>query len=299
MLYLGRETAVFINKTIIILRRQNMNNSQSPKTTAPHPMAQIPWAAVALAALALFSLMSASSVQAAGNGFHFGKWLVNLSFPDNKPLVELTTEIWYKPSSGPAYLVTSETEALDCTVTGNLQISSEIATFTGQEYIACDQPDMVQKFYDVSQGVLNNVPYSVPARRPFAEGQLFVAGNNANATRPAFFHPSIQYGLVRSSATQAEQVFWVGGASSTSNSYVQAMPHSLRAEFQIQANGSYQTEFTANGVSSAGNPATLGSGLMVDLNATTIYFGYSPLNNSTFQGNIRTLTVDPGAFGRG
>lgn len=270
-----------------------MNDLQSLLAKFPRRVA------VMLAAVIGFGLLSAGSAHASGSGFHFGKWWVNLSFPSNKPLVQLTTEIWYKPSSGPAYLVTSETEPLTCTVTGNLQISSEIATFTGQEYIACDQPDMVQKFYTVSQGVLNNMPYSVPARHPFAEGQLLVAGNNANATRPAFSHPSIQYGLVRSSATQAEQVFWVGGASSTSNSFVQAAPYSLRAEFQIQANGSYQTQFTANGVSSAGNPATLGSGLMVNLDATTIYFGHSPANNSTFQGNIKTLTVDPGAFGRG
>lgn len=252
-----------------------------------------------LAALLGFGLLSAGPAHASGSDFHFGKYLVTLSFPNNQPLVELTTEIWYKPTNSDAYLVTSQTESLDCTVTGKLSVHNETATFSGQEYIACDQPDMVQKFYDVSQGVLNNVPYHVTARQPFAEGQLLVAGNSPNAIRPAFHHPSIQYGLVRSSATQAYQVFRVDGATSSSTDYLQSLPYSLRAELEILVSGNYKTEFTANGVSGPGSPAMLGSGLMVSLDATTIYFGYSPDTNTNFRGSIKTLTVDPGAFGRG
>ncbi|MCC6605895.1 MAG: hypothetical protein IT327_21990 [Anaerolineae bacterium] len=253
-----------------------------------------------LAAMIGFGLLSAGPAHASSSDFYFGKWFVTLAFPNNQPLVELTTEIWYKPANSAAYLVTAQTEALNCTVTGNLPVSSERATFTGQGYIACDQPDMVQKFYEVSQGALNNVPYDVPAKNPYVTGELVVAGNSANETQPAYYHPSLQYGLARTSATQAQQVLRVDGASSTSSSFVQVVPYSVRSEFQIQANGSYKTRFTANGVVSNGTPATLGAGLEVNLAATTIYFGYSPANGgSYFQGSIGTLTIDPGAFGRG
>lgn len=254
-------------------------------------------AAVVLSALFGLSLLAAGSVHASG-GFFGGTWLVNLSFPNDQPQVELTTEIWHIPASGDPYILTSQTETLDCTVSGSLQINNEVATFSGQEYIACTQPNMVDKFDEVSQGALSNVADDVVARNPFAAGQLMVAGNSASGTRPVFYHPSMQYGLNRVSTTHANQIFRVDGAATTSSSFVQAAPYDLRAELQIRPNGSYRTEFTANGVSGPGTPASLGSGLFINLEETTIYFGYSPVNNSYFQGNIHTLTIDPGAFGR-
>lgn len=257
--------------------------------------------ALALAGLAGLSLLSARPAAASGSGFHFGKWLVDLSFPDNKPLVELTTEIWYKPPNGPAYLVTSETEALPCTVTGNLPINNEIAQFTGQASIACDQPDMVQKFFDVSNGVLNNVPYLVPVRNAYVMGQVTILANApANMALPVHDHPSLRHALARKASGDAVQYFQVGGQMAQSNAYTQAAPFNIKSDFNVRTNGSsYDTIFTANGAAAAGNPAVINGVLSVDLNATTIYFGYSPLSNSFFQGSIKTLTVDPGAFGRG
>lgn len=254
-------------------------------------------AAVVLTALVGLSLLAAGSVHASG-GFVGGKWLIDLSFPNDQPQVELTTEIWYIPASGDPYVVTSQTETLDCTVSGSLQVNNEIATFTGQEYIACTHPNMVEKFDEVSQGGLANVADDVVARNPFAAGQVYVAGNNPGVIQPVFYHPSVQYGLKQTSATQAQQVFRVGGTAAASSNFVQAFPYDLRAELKIRPNGNYRTVFAANGVSGPGTPAMLGSGLFVNLEETTIYFGYSPVNNSYFQGDIKTLTVDPGAFGR-
>lgn len=257
------------------------------------------WTALAFIGLAAFGLLATQPAAASGSSFHFAKWLVTLSFPNNQPLVELTTEIWYKPASGPAYLVTSQTDPLTCTVSGNLQISQGIAEFSGQESIACQQPDMAQKIYQVSGGLLT-VPQLVPVRSPWVEGQVAIASNAAlNAPLPTFYHPDIQYGLVQVGPGSISQLLRVDGALSSSNATAQAVPFELRAEFKRQSNGSYKTLFTNNGVVAVGNPATIPAGLMLDLGATTIYFGYSPQSNSFFQGFIKTLTVDPGAFGVG
>ncbi len=252
---------------------------------------------VVLSAIIGFSLMAVGSVHAS-SGTLGGHWLVELTFPNDEPSVELRTEIWFKPTNGSPYLVSSQTEALTCTITGNLQVNAEIATFTGQEYISCTLPNMSDKFEEVSAGALSGVPSNVLARKPFVGGQLSVGGSNPGATLPVFHHPTIQYGLVRTSAAQAQQVFQVDGATTSSSSFVQAAPYDLLAALKIRPNGTYRTEFTANGVSGPGVPANLGSGLFINMEETAIYFGYSPDSGSYFEGSIKTLTVDPGVFGR-
>lgn len=257
------------------------------------------WGALGLLGLALFSLMAARPAAASGSSYHFAQWLVTLSFPNNQPLVELTTEIWYKPANGPAYLVTSHTEPLNCTVSGNLQISQGIAEFSGQESIVCQQPDMAKKINQVSGGLLN-VPQVVPVRNAWVEGQMAISNNAPlNTPLPTHYHPGIQHSLTRLGPGAVSQLFRVAGSPSNSSANNQAAPFDLRAEFIRQNNGSYQTLFTTNGAAKKGNPATIPAGLMLDLSATTIYFGYSPQSNSYFQGFIKTLTVDPGAFGVG
>lgn len=250
-----------------------------------------------LIAIVGLCLALVSSVNAA-NGYYYGLWDVTLSFPNDEPLVELTTEIWYNPANGnPPYLVATDIETLVCTVTGTLQVNNEIATFTGAEYIACDQPNMADKFYEVSNGILLSGT-SASARQPFVGGQIFVQGTNPSAILPVFYHPSIQHGMKRVSPTQAQQVFKVDNASSISSSFVQGLPFDLLAEFRMRPNGTYQTRFTANGVTTPGTPATVGGGLMISHAETTIYFGHSPVDNSYFIGDIKTVIADPGLFGR-
>jgi hypothetical protein len=257
------------------------------------------WVVLACIGLAAVSLMAVRPAAASGSGYHFAQWLVTLSFPNNQPLVELTTEIWYKPANGPASLVTAHTEPLNCTVSGNLQINQGIAEFSGQESIACEQPDMAQKINQVSSGLLN-VPQVVPVRNAWVEGQVAVANNAPlNIPLPTHYHPGIQHGLTRAGAGAVSQLLRVDGALANSSASAQAAPFGLRAEFLRQSNGSYKTLFTNNGAAAAGNPPTIPAGLMLDLSATTIYFGYSPQSNSYFQGFIKRLTVDPGAFGVG
>jgi len=276
-----------------------MNNLNGLTVGTLRPARRWRWVVLACIGLAAVSLMAARPTAASGSGYHFAQWLVTLSFPNNQPLVELTTEIWYKPANGPASLVTSHTEPLNCTVSGNLQISQGIAEFSGQESIACEQPDMAQKIAQVSNGLLN-APQFAPVRTAWAEGQIAIANNAPlNAPLPTFYHPGIQHGLALVGAGTVSQLLRVDGALASSSGSAQAFPFELRAEFKWQRNGSYKTLFTNNGAAAAGNPATIPAGLMLDLSATTIYFGYSPQSNSYFQGFIKTLTVDPGAFGVG
>ena len=275
-----------------------MQTHPSYSLTVPRRLPQRVWAFTILAMMLAFYLMSAGSAHASG-GFYYGKWLVDLSFPNNKPLAQLTTQIWYKPANSAAVLVTSQVDELECATVGNLQIDNEMASFTGQEYIACEQPDMVQKFEEVSQGALSLSAYDVVSRSPYVAGQLAIApGAPTNVTLPAFYHPSIQYGLAQVGGGNAEQTLRVDGADSTSIAFTQTAPYALRAEFKSQPSGNYRAEFTANGSTTLGTPAGIGSGLQVNLEETTIYFGYSPDSNSYFQGTMKTLTADPGAFGR-
>jgi hypothetical protein len=150
-----------------------MNTTQLIPSPAPRLASRFAWAALASIGLAVFSLALAAPARAAGSSYPFAKWLVTLSFPNDQPLVELTTEIWsYNPTTGSATLITSQTEPLNCTVSGNLQISNGVASFGGQEHIACEQPDMVDKIYQVSQGILLVQPAAevrdawVRAKRP-------------------------------------------------------------------------------------------------------------------------------------
>ncbi|MFN3331131.1 MAG: hypothetical protein ACK47M_01300 [Caldilinea sp.] len=251
-----------------------------------------------IASLALLSLTPARPAKASGNGYHFAKWLVTLNFPNNKPRVELTTQIWYQPVNGPAQLAIAQTDALACTVTGALQITNETATFSGQEHITCQQPDMVQKIYLVSNGLLNVSPVQT-VFDPFALGVIMVSANApAKVVLPVHHHPNIQYGLASGANGLATQHFRVDTGHSRSVVYMQSTPHNIRADFRRQANGNYNAGFTMNGVTAPGIPSTINGPLLVNLAATTIYFGYSPLNNTHFQGEITTATVDPGVIGR-
>lgn len=277
-----------------------MNTFQISKTSDRRFVKRLAWSAIVFMGLTAFSLAAAGPAAASGNGFHFGKWLVNLSFPNDQPQVELTTEIWFKPSGGAAYVVTSQTEELTCAVAGNLQVNNETADFTGQEYISCDMPDMVQKFEDVSQGVLTNMPHVVLTRNPYATGRVFVAGTApAHEALPTFYHPSIQHGLAHTGAGDARQFFRVGGMQAHGEAYTQAAPYAIGALFDSTGWTQHDTRFRANGVTKTGTPAVINSTLNVNLSATTIYFGYSPATNSYFQGSVKNLTIDPGAFGQG
>ncbi len=250
------------------------------------------------ASLALFSLTPARPAKASGNGYYFATWLVTLDFPNNKPRVELTTQIWFKPNNGPAQLAKAQTDELACTVTGALQIANETATFSGQEYIACQQPNMVQKIYQVSNGLLTVSPVQA-VFDPFALGVITVSANApAKSVLPVHHHPNIQYGLSSGANGSAAQHFRIDGGYSRSDLYLQAAPHNIRADFRRQANGNYNAGFTVNGATTPGTPATLNGPLLVNLGATTLYFGYSPLNNAYFQGKITTATIDPGVIGR-
>ena len=258
-----------------------------------------------LTVITAFGLLTAVPATASGNGYPFAKWLVTLTFPNNQPLVELTTEIWYKPTNQPAYLVTSETEPLTCTVIGSLPISNEIATFDGQSYITCTQPDMAQKIADVSQGNLL-VSSPVPVGDVWAKGQVFVDGGAPlNTPLPVHHHPDIQYDLAQTGGGSAVQYLRVDGVQAASPPFAQAFPFNLGARFRPQAEACagmllpYNTRFGVNGTFASGTPAVIGQVLWLDLDETDIYFGYSPDSNSYFQGHIKTLIVDPGACGRG
>lgn len=255
-------------------------------------------AAAMVASLALLSLTSVRPAKASGSGYYYAKWLVTLDFPNNKPRVELTTQIWFKPNNGPAQLAISQTDELACAVTGNLAIVGETATFSGQEYISCAQPDMVQKIYQVSKGLLNVSPVQT-IFDPFAMGIIAAAGNvPPKGILPVHHHPNIQYGLAPDKNGAFTQRFRVDNGYSSSIAYMQAAPYKIRADFRRQANGSYNAGFTMHGSTTPGNPATINGPLRVNLAATTIYFGYSPLNNAYFRGDITTATIDPGVIGR-
>jgi hypothetical protein len=263
-----------------------------------HRTVQVAVAAAAIASIAFLSLTPARPAKANANGYPFAKWLVTLSFPKGVPLVELTTQIWFKPNNGPAQLVISQTDELVCTVTGNLAITDETATFSGQEFIACNQPDMVQKIHQVSNGVLTVSPLQA-AIDPYAFGIIKAAeGAPAGVILPVHHHPNIQYGVGLDKSSAATQHFRVANGYSISNAYIQAAPNKIRVDFRRQPNGSYSSRFTMNGATTPGNPATINGSLQVNLAATTIYFGYSPLANSYYQGDITVATIDPGVIGR-
>jgi len=275
-----------------------MKDQQVRLMTTPRRIAHVAIATAAIASLALFSLMPARPAKASGNGYHFAKWLVTLDFPNNKPRVELTTQIWFKPNNGPAQLAKSQTDELLCSVIGNLEITNNTATFSGQEYITCQQPDMVQKIYQVSNGLLSVSPVQA-VFDPFAMGMISAAVNApTKVVLPVHHHPNIQYGLTLEKNGTATQHFRVANGYSSSDAYMQVAPHDIRADFRRQTNGTHRTGFTMNGVSTPGNPPTINGPLLVSLGATTIYFGYSPLNNTYFQGKLTTATVDPGVIGR-
>ena len=275
-----------------------MRDQQVRLMTTPRRIAHVAIATAAIASLALFSLMPARPAKASGNGYHYAKWLVTLDFPNNKPRVELTTQIWFKPNNGPAQLAKSQTDELVCAITGNLEITNGTATFSGQEYITCQQPDMVQKIHQVSNGLLNVSPVQA-VFDPFAVGMIVAAANApSKVVLPVHHHPNIQYGLALDKNNTATQHFRVDSGYSRSDLYAQAAPHKIRADFRRQPNGSHTAAFTANGTTTPGTPATINGTMWVNLGATTIYFGYSPLNNVYFQGEITSATVDPGVIGR-
>lgn len=259
---------------------------------------------LALTAVTAFASLTAVPATASGNGYPFAKWLVTLSFPNDQTLVELTTEIWYKPANQPAYLLISETEPLTCSVIGSLAVSNEIATFDGQSYITCEQPDMAQKIAEVSQGSLL-VSSPVPVGDAWARGQVFVDGGAPlNTALPLHHHPSIQYHLAQTGGGNAVQYLRVDGVQAASAPFAQAFPFNIGARFRSKAEACagwlpYDTRFGVNGAFGSGTPAVISQILWFDLSATDIYFGYSPDSNSYFQGHIKTLIVDPGACGRG
>lgn len=282
-----------------------MNNHQPIPASTSRLTGRFAWIALASVGLAVFSLALARPVMASGSSYPFAKWLVTLSFPNDQPLVELTTEIWsYNPETGSLSLVTSQTEPLNCTVSGNLQISSGVASFSGQEHIACEQPDMVDKIYQVSQGNLL-VPPVAEVRDAWVRGDAAVAGQAPlNSPLPTYYHPDLQHAIARTGGGQAAHYLRVDGVQSASPAYMQTAPYGIGARFKSRAAACepwkpYDTRFRANGAGASGTPAVINQMLEIGLQETTIYFGYSPAHGSYFQGSIKTLTIDPGACGIG
>lgn len=239
-----------------------------------------------------------SGQSTAANTTGLMRWLIDLNFAGDQINAVLTLTIEF---DDPTQDTIVEVTNLECVAQGSLELSNEQAIFSGDDYIVCDMPDLVNKVSELTKGALLIASdCTCEEEDPWIAGQLMLDSDNqqAEALNPIFHHPDIQlYAPI--SSKQAALVFNVDNKSAQSANFdfSSDMDLPIWAEYTEVAANNYEPEFIVDGTDLTATPTAVSGPLNFSNEATSIYIGYT--SGSYLEGVLTWLQVDPACRGYG
>lgn len=234
-------------------------------------------------------------------------WRFEADFEDNQPNVMLTVFAW-EIVDGVPQPVPPETRDLTCSVSPNVVLANDAASFIGKGGIHCTVPsihqivfEMTGGHYDLPDECICKTGASAWAALTFTqnEGDLHFSNPLFHLTDLEWSVPIQAGGGLRPSmnmtvdtAVAQSSLFSVGTGGS-----------SLTAFFDAQKVGEekyhYMPFFNANALPLKAAPVLIQQNLLISNKQSVLYIGYSPVTKESLRGVLTDLIVDPGCFGNG
>lgn len=244
---------------------------------------------------AVFGFFTRPTITQAAPGNLEARWFVEMSFPNDQLVANMTVEIYYESRTGVPIIYLSEVYPINCQENGSVEISNEIAVFDGNGYFECTMPNFQEKVSDLTRGELE-VPDSCTCKLAYGVADLMFS---APAGNPIFAMPELQfsapvhpfgaaqYQLMVNGTTVESEVFWPTSKIQSGMGQIQ------------QYGGGYLPNFSVDGFSLGSTPAFVGGQLEVPTNQTSFYVGFNPDNGEVLIGKLGGFMMDPGCVGHG
>ncbi|MBK7896383.1 MAG: hypothetical protein WAS33_04650 [Candidatus Promineifilaceae bacterium] len=244
---------------------------------------------------AVFGLLSwPTTAQAAPTKLE-ARWFIEMAFPNDQPVANMTIEIYRESRSGAPVLYLSQVYPVTCQQVGSVEISNNIAIFDGSGYFECSMPNFQDKVAALTRGELK-VPDSCTCKLAYGVADLMFSQTSGN---PIFAMPELQFSAPVQSASVANYQLMVNGAIAESETFSpNGNIQNGMGQLQQQGTG-YLPEFSVDGVNLGSHPAFIGGQLKVPTNQTTFYVGYNPDNGDVLVGKLFSFLMDPGCVGHG
>ena len=244
-------------------------------------------------------LLAARPAQAAG--ISWSRWLLDITFPNNKIDTQLIIQVGHVTSSGQKVVDAQQSFPVTCQTVGNPLIQNEQTTFDGSSYFQCEVPSIQQKVRQMPGHLI--IPSTCDSKQPFVASVLSIEDNPVqwNPDNPLFYREDIQFDTPLNSFTQqAQMTVTFNQASAESNSFAPSQTeNSVVAIYNKIGQTSYAPAFTVDGNSLTASPSVLNGAIPLSTLESTVYVGYSPVSGKYFEGTLSTLLVDPVCIGQG
>jgi hypothetical protein len=244
---------------------------------------------------AVFGFLAQPTAIQAAPGDLEARWFVEMAFPNDQLVSNMTIEIYYKSRSGVPTVYLSEVYPISCQEIGSVEISNEIAVFDGNGYFECTMPSFQDKVWDLTGGKLE-LPSSCTCKLAYGIADLMVS---ATAGNPIFAMPELQFSAPVQPFGSAQYQLIVNGTTTVSEAFWPS--HKLQTGIgQLQQQGSgYAPNFSVDGFGLGSTPAFVGGQLEVPTDQTTFYVGFNPDNGDILIGKLGGFILDPGCVGHG
>jgi hypothetical protein len=243
-------------------------------------------------------IIAVPATSASSNSAAEARWLFEMDFVDNQIHGDLTITVEFEdPKQQPIV----ETIELECTPVGTLQIADEQATFSGDDYIRCAMPDLVQTVAQLTDNEVILAPYCFCKENPWVAANLTLdtTPHQPEPTNPIFYRPDLQFDTPLLDTDKAAMRFHVGNQVAYSTRFPLSGIKALWAEYVQTAPDIFEPAFIANGQSLSSTPAVIQSSLALSSSSTLLYIGYSPASGNYLEGILIDLVVDPACRGYG
>lgn len=254
--------------------------------------------------LLVILMVLAIAVPSTSASSNFGaevSWLFTMDFVDDQVHGDLTITIEFEqPKKEPIVA----TLPLECITVGTLAIADEQATFSGDDYIRCAMPDLVEVVAQLTENAVLISPACYCKDTPWVEANVMLDTNplQNEPLNPIFYRPDLRFNAPLVDSGSAAMRFQVANRLAQSTPFRlsgSSGGEALRAEFNRTALHVYEPKFIANSEILSSNPAVFQESLALSNNSTHLYIGYSPAGGIFLEGTLISLVVDPACRGYG
>jgi hypothetical protein len=244
---------------------------------------------------AVFGFLTHPTTTQAAPGDLEARWFVEMAFPNDQLVANMTIEIYYESHSGVPILYLSKVFPVSCQEIGSVEISNENAVFDGNGYFKCTMPSFQGKVSDLTRGELK-LSNNCTCKLAYGIADLMFS---TTASNPIFAMPELlfsapvhpfglaQYQLSVNGTVAESETFWPNRRIQTGVGQLQ------------QTGGGYVPDFSVDGFGLGGMPAFVGGQLELPTDQTTFFVGFNPDNGDLLIGKLSSFIIDPGCVGHG
>ena len=260
--------------------------------------------------LILGSALPLSQAMAAEEYIYESNWAVTVDFVNNRPNATLLVEVWqYEADSLTLFAQMSSSHVLECKSSDSVSFKDNVASFSGDDGIYCELPDMQLIVEQMTNG-----DYKLPEACSCKTGAIVqttaeLAPNSSkqNWQNPVATLNSIAFAapIPAKSGLRTRLQMMVDGETAVSP-YISAPPNFQFYEGSFDEINPYPSpfyqyfnSFQAGTQFLGATPAFIFQPLSISNVEPVLHIGFDPATGEGFHGRMSQLFVDPGCFGGG